>query len=128
MFNIALFRREYLLVVCTGTPVLTDYLATVGLIADVVQREGTRSVLIDVAAVPYGLSDQDRFELAGCGAERLPNVQLAIVAYTPWRLAQAEAIAQRIGLQVRVFGNMSEARSWLLRLPPQPGDAAVRTG
>jgi hypothetical protein len=114
MFNIALSRHEYLVVVCTGSPVLNDYLAAVGLIADVVAREGTRSVLIDLASIPYGLSDEDRLALARSAAERLAGVRLAVVAYTPTRLQQPESVAQRTGLQVRVFGDISEARSWLV--------------
>ena len=122
MFNIAISRHEYLVVVCTGGPVLNDYLATVGLVADIVRREGTRSVLIDLASIPYGLSDEDRLQLARSAAERLPDVRLAVVAYTPWRLQQPESLAQRAGLQVRVFGDISEARSWLVHGASAPNE------
>lgn len=113
MFSIDISRQDPLLVVCSGEPALSDYLAGVAMVADVAAREGARRVLIDLSGIPYATDDEDRLELARVAAVRMKGLQVALVVEAPWLLQDPEIFANELGLQTQMFRDRAEAQAWL---------------
>ncbi|WP_427912580.1 STAS/SEC14 domain-containing protein [Ramlibacter sp. MMS24-I3-19] len=113
MFNIAISRRDHLVVACSGEPAPNDYLGGLALIADICAREGMRRVLIDMSGIPYVTEDEDRLEVARVAAVRLKGVRVAMVVDAPWLLQEPEIFANEIGLQTQMFRDRAEAQAWL---------------
>jgi len=113
MFNIGISRHTQLWIVCTGPAQHSDWLTVVHLAADLVKREGWRSILFDLSSIPPALSADELADLARYTATSLSGVRLAIVARARPHQPSTEAAARQAGGMLRYFEDHASAVKWM---------------
>lgn len=113
MFNIGISRNSSLMLVCTGVPIYSDFVALVNLAVDVCRRESFHRVLIDMSSIPPTFCAEDREKLGRFAGAKLQGKQVALVVPSPERLEGARAAASASGGTLQYFTSYHSAVEWL---------------
>lgn len=106
-------RKDYLFVEYSEPYQFEVCLALIEEIAQTSKREGLRKALCDVRGMTGKIPVLDMFRLAVAGASAFRGLQLAGVYRREDIDPLAETVIQNRGGNVRVFGDMKEAKEWL---------------
>lgn len=106
-------KNDYLFAQYTDAYELEPCLAYMQDIAEACRREAVTKVLCDVRGMQGKISVMDSFQLAVAGAVAFRGLQLAGVYRREEMDLFAETVIRNRGGNVRVFGDMDEAKAWL---------------
>lgn len=115
MFNVAVNHGgPYLLVVGSGTAQLCDLMAVADVAARVAHMKQSRLVMVDLLGVEPTLSFTEHLQLGAHFAAALARIdRVASVVALRFRSGTSEKAAQKAGVNLRTFTDLSEADRWL---------------
>lgn len=113
MLTIGISRASHLLLICTGAPLLDDFLALVDLAVALCRREGWTRLLVDCASVPPTFTAHERAQLAAYAGAALPDKHVALVVADATRFEDARPAAASAGAKLRYFASNADAAHWL---------------
>lgn len=111
----AVHGPEYLLVEATGAATLGDLCGLFDFVrvAGLANRHG--KALLDLRAVEIAFGFTDHLALGSHAASALRDMKRVASAVDPkFRVGTSERAAQKMGLALRTFTDIEEARQWLM--------------
>lgn len=111
---------EFTSVKIGGPAVLTDFFRFIAEFGEESRRHGDKRVLVDLLDVENDFKFTDHFQIGEAAAKQLKHLErLASIVPEDQITHTSEKVAQKQGLQLRVFTSMTEAIRWLSEpLPP----------
>lgn len=118
MFTVGISRASHLLLICTGAPVLEDFLALVDLAAGLCRRERWTRILVDCVSIPASFTADELVRLGKYAGMMLAGKQVALVVPDVKRFDAARSAAASEGGTLRYFMSHPEAAGWLSAAAP----------
>jgi stage II sporulation SpoAA-like protein len=114
---------EFTSVKIAGQAVLTDFFRVIAEFGEESRQHGDKRVLVDLLEVDNDFKFTDHFQIGEAAARELKHLErLASIVPEDQITHTSEKVAQKKGLQLRVFTSMTEAIRWLSE--PLPTAAA----
>lgn len=105
---------EFTSVRLSGPATLEDYVALIGRVAEESRRAGDRRMLVDQLDIPGTLKFTDHFRIGEEVVRHLQHLERLATVVAPDKITRtSEKVAQRHGMQLRVFTSMNDAIHWL---------------
>jgi hypothetical protein len=112
-FSLSVHHGPFLLIVIMGPAMVCDLMGMTDLAARICNIQGYERALFDATTSRVEMTPGDREALSLHSAEVLGHLKkLAIVVDDPQRL-DAEHVARRVGLRLRMFADLDEAMTWM---------------
>ena len=113
-FSLTVHHGPYLLLVATGEAMVCDVLGMLDMAAQAAKHQKYTRAMFDLMAVKIDFSFSDHVMIGMRAAEVLKGMErVATVVNTDFRVGTSERAAQKDGLALQTFTDLTQASEWL---------------